>query len=183
MIVFNAAIILCRVTEVKNNVFSSLRNQILCQSTEVSDYSGCFLHESVVKWHFGRILDYAGGRLERFDCTISLTIASDDVTQKTAWEGSTQSSSQGAYSLKWHFYWWNTLVSTRIASENLQLVTGRGIARYSFWWKLYQDGVLTRLRSISATIQGKSSRENQWISITRLAKVLAASKITVYKWS
>ena len=54
MIVFNAAIVLCRIAEVKNNVFPSLGNKLLCRNTE---YRGArfFLRKSV---HFGWIREH-----------------------------------------------------------------------------------------------------------------------------
>ena len=47
-------------------VYRELNFCVGLQSTEVSDYRGCFLHENVGKWHFGWIREDAGARLKRF---------------------------------------------------------------------------------------------------------------------
>ena len=74
MIVFNAAIILCRITKVKNNVFPSLGNQIVldyrvqgCQITEVVFYTKVLINDILVGLE--RMLDYIGVGLDRYDCT------------------------------------------------------------------------------------------------------------------
>ena len=49
MMVFNAAIILCHYNRgQKQHIFKS--RGLNLRSTEVSDYRGCFLHESVAFW-------------------------------------------------------------------------------------------------------------------------------------
>ena len=52
-----------------------LRSKTMCfqyrELNFMSDYRGCFLHESVGKWHFGQIRKDAGlfrCRIRRFDC-------------------------------------------------------------------------------------------------------------------
>ena len=47
----NVAINLCHIAKVENNVFPSLGNPffVRLQSTNVSDYRGCFLYKSVGK--------------------------------------------------------------------------------------------------------------------------------------
>ena len=69
MIVFNTAIILCQITEVKINVFQS-KFCVGLRSTEVSDYRGSFLQVLLndILVRLERILDYVGVGLERFDC-------------------------------------------------------------------------------------------------------------------
>ena len=53
MIVFNAAIILSQITKVKNNVFPSLGNQILYQTTEyrvgLSDTTVLAIYRDILK--------------------------------------------------------------------------------------------------------------------------------------
>ena len=51
VLVGNAAINLCHIAKVENNVFPSLGNPIFVRlrSTNVSDYRGCFLYKSVGK--------------------------------------------------------------------------------------------------------------------------------------
>ena len=72
MIAFNAAIILCQITKVKNNVFPSLGNQILCRHRGVR-LQRLFSTQKVlvndILVGLERILDYADIGLERFDCT------------------------------------------------------------------------------------------------------------------
>ena len=84
MIVLNAAIILCQITKVNSNVFSSLRNQILCwiteyvqrfQITEVVFYTEVLVYDNLVGLE--RILDYTGVRLERFGCILIYTAKYD----------------------------------------------------------------------------------------------------------
>ena len=52
VLVGNAAINLCHIAKVENNVFPSLGNPIFVRlwSTNVSDYRGCFLYKSVTAW-------------------------------------------------------------------------------------------------------------------------------------